>query len=101
MTMKQYLRRLWLALTGEDPFACEVSDLREKLERAGENVRSLNEMYYSAVERWAAAEKQAKSLQTLVENLRERNHDKDALIKRMDEEYRKQILELTKSVKQQ
>ena len=107
--MKQYLRNLWLALTGGDPFADEVADLKERLERAGDNVRGLNEMYYSACEKWdesqrtlnecrkmvvernsllAERDKQIASMQRLVENLRERGKEKDARLAEQGREFR-------------
>jgi predicted nucleic acid-binding Zn-ribbon protein len=74
------LKNLLAALLGNNPYLAERDELAEKLEKAGENVRGLNELYYNMVERWEAERKQMASLQQLVENLRERIADKDAAI---------------------
>ena len=78
--MKQYFKNLLSALLGNNPYLAERDELAEKLEKAGENVRGLNELYYNMVERWETERKQMASLQQLVENLRERIKDKDAAI---------------------
>jgi molybdopterin converting factor small subunit len=79
--MRRYLKNLLAALLGNNPYLAERDELAEKLEKAGENVRGLNELYYNMVERWETEQKQMASLQQLVENLRERIADKDAVIK--------------------
>ncbi len=89
--MKRYIKNLLLAIRGRNPFAEEVADLKEKLEKSGENVRGLNEMYYSALEKWEAAEKRAASQQQLVENLRERIHDKDAELEEQGKAFRERL----------
>lgn len=89
--MKRYIKNLVLAIRGRKPFAEEVADLKEKLEKAGENVRGLNGMYYSALEKWEAAEKRAVSQQQLVENLRERIRDKDAELEKQGRAFRERL----------
>lgn len=93
--MKRYLKNLLSALTGNNPYEAERDELAAKLEKAGENFRRLNELYYDALEKWeqeecaalvlekrlSESDKQVASLQQLVENLRERIKDKDAAIK--------------------
>ena len=91
-----YLRNLWLAVTGKDPYQLELDGVkeelakaREELEKAVENARLLGELYGSTA---AALKKDAediKDYQTLVENLRERIAEKDELIRQMEEAYRK------------
>lgn len=78
--MKQYFKIFLSALLGNNPYEAERDDLAAKLEKAGENYRGLQELYYNMVERWEAERKQVASLQQLVENLRERIKDKDAAI---------------------
>lgn len=78
--MRKYFKNLLSALLGHNPYRAERDDLAEKLVKAGENVRGLNELYYNMVERCETERKQAASLQQLVENLRERIKDKDAVI---------------------
>ena len=78
--MKRYLKNLLAALLGSNPYEAERDELAAKLEQASDNVRGLQELYYNMVERWETEQKQMASLQQLVENLRERIKDKDALI---------------------
>lgn len=89
--MKRYFKNLVLAIRGRNPFAEEVEGLKEKLEKAGQNVSGLNEMYYSALEKWEAAEKRAASQQQLVENLRERIRDKDAELEEQGRAFRERL----------
>lgn len=78
--MKRYLKNLLAALLGNNPYEAERDEMAAQLEKAGENVRGLQELYYNMVERWEAERKQLASLQQLVENLRERIKDKDTAI---------------------
>ena len=78
--MKRYLKNLLSALLGNNPYEAERDELAAKLEKAGDNVRGLQELCYNMVERWESERKQTASLQQLVENLRERIKDKDAAI---------------------
>lgn len=93
--MKRYFKNLLSALLGNNPYEAERDNLAAKLEKAGENVRSLQDQLYATLEQWESAkrlptqdiellakrDKQVTSLQQLVENLRERIADKDAAIK--------------------
>lgn len=78
--MKRYLKNLFAALLGNNPYQAERDELAAKLEKAAENVGRLHDMYCAACEQWEQIDKQAASLQRLVENLRERIKDKDAVI---------------------
>lgn len=103
--MKQYFKNLVLAIRGRNPFAEEVAGLREKLEKAGENVRGLQDQLFAALERWESAKRllslnrermekrdnQIASLQTLVENLRERIRDKDAELEEQGRAFRERL----------
>lgn len=81
--MRRYLKNILSALLGNNPYEAERDDLAAKLEQAGENYRGLNELYYNVLEKWEAERRQIASLQQLVENLRERIKDKDAVIKQL------------------
>ena len=50
--MTRYIKNLLLAIRGRNPFAEEVADLKEKLEKAGENVSGLQDQLYAALNRW-------------------------------------------------
>jgi len=108
--MKRYLKNLWGALCGSDPFRTELEEARERLEKAGENMRSLQDQLYAALNHWdgcqmkleeankaleaateTAACKQLKSMQRLVENLREKNKDLEKLMKQQSEADRKEL----------
>lgn len=86
--MRQYFKNLLSALLGNNPYQAERDDLAVKLAKAGENVRGLNELYHNTLEKWETDKKQVASLQQLVENLRERIKDKDAVIAQLQNEYR-------------
>lgn len=90
-----YFKNLTIALLGRNPYQEELDELKGKYEKAGENVRSLRDMYYDAVERWTEAGKEVKQLQVLTENLRERIREKDRMMDEMQKEYLRQIRELT------
>lgn len=103
--MKRYIKNLLLAIRGRNPFAEEVADLKEKLAKAGENVRGLQDQLYAALENWESAKRllslnkerlekrdnQIASLQTLVENLRERIRDKDAELEEQGRAFRESM----------
>lgn len=78
--MKRYLKNFLAALFGNNPYQAERDELAAKLEKAAENVGRLHDMYCAACEQWEQIDKQVDSLQQLVENLRERIKDKDAVI---------------------
>lgn len=94
--MKQYFKNLLSALLGNNPYQTERDELRRQLEQAAENVEQLRNMYCAACEKWEQGDKQVASLQQLVENLRERIKDKDAVIAQLQKEYR----EYTKQAKE-
>jgi chromosome segregation ATPase len=94
--MKQYFKNLLSALLGNNPYQTERDELRRQLEQAAENMEQLRNMYCAACEKWEQGDKQVASLQQLVENLRERIADKDAVIAQLQKEYR----EYTKQAKE-
>ena len=81
--MKRYFKNLLSALLGNNPYQAERDELAEKLAKAGENIHGLNELYYNVLEKWEQSDKQVASLQQLVENLRDRIADKDAVIEQL------------------
>lgn len=110
--MKHYIKNLVLAICGRNPFAEEVEDMKEKLEKAGENVRGLQDQLYTALEKWneaqqllfesgrmvgerdkwlAEKDRQMASQQQLVENLRERIRDKDAELEEQGRAFRQSM----------
>ena len=91
--IRNYLRNLWLALTGNNPYQVELDEVREEYRKTASNVKKLEDFYYKALEKWDKADGQIKDYQTLVENLRKRVAEKDALIAEMDKDYRKRVAE--------
>ena len=94
--MKYYLKNLFLALTGNNPFQIELKETKQQLEKAAENMSAMQDMYYKALENWTqaiktleASEKRCGSLQQLTENLRERIADKDRMIAKLEKELNK------------
>jgi chromosome segregation ATPase len=94
--MKQYFKNFLSALLGNNPYQTERDELRHQMEQAAENVEQLRNMYCAACEKCEQGDKQVASLQQLVENLRERIADKDAVIAQLQKEYR----EYTKQAKE-
>lgn len=86
--MRRYLKNLLSALLGNNPYQAERDELLRQMEQAAENVERLRDMYCAACEKWEQGDKQVASLQQLVENLRERIADKDAVIDQLQNEYR-------------
>ena len=96
-TMKQYLMNLMMAITGKDPFRAELEKVRSEYEKTARNFESLNEMYLKGLERLDESSKKLKaakaetmSQQRLVDNLRARVTEKDALIAEMEKDYGRQ-----------
>ena len=107
--MQQYISNLWMALTGNNPYQAELDDLREKYEKTAENVGTLRDQYLCALEKYdeiskhvnvligrnteLAEQSRAKeqSLQTLVENLRERIADKERELEQQGADFRERM----------
>ena len=103
--MKQYLRNLCLALCGNNPYQMELTDVREKYEKAAERVESLQELYFKGVELYDAVSRhvagleklvadgkeQEKNLQRLVENLRGRVSEKDGVLAQQGRDFRERM----------
>lgn len=108
--MKQYFRNLWLAIIGCDPFSDEVKELRKMMEKDGDNMRKLRNQLYAALNEWdecqrkleetkkaleeataTPAYKQLKSMQRLVENLRERIKEKDGKLEQQDRNFHERM----------
>ena len=96
--MKQYLKTLWLALMGCNPYESELASLREKYEKTAERVTGLQELYFKTLElndqisrQVDRLEKRGKGDVELIENLRKRIREKDELIDRMKKDYQKHI----------
>ena len=92
--MKRYFVNLIAVLTGRDPFREELDELHSSYEKAAENVSLLTEKYYKCAELLEAADrklaeaeadfdKERRSYQKLVENLRERIAENEGDIRQL------------------
>ena len=81
--MKRYFKNLLSALLGNNPYQAERDELAARFESEHANYRGLQELYNTVLEKWSANKRQVASLQQLVENLRERIADKDAVIEQL------------------
>lgn len=110
--MKYYLKNLLTALCGRNPYRQELDELKEEMEKARENVSTLQDAYYKEMEKSVDAErmqdeavklleeyksmiekngKQLTSFQALVENYRERLDEKNAMIEQIRKDYQRQV----------
>lgn len=89
--MKRYIKNLWLALMGTNPFQQELDEKSSQYEKASKNISTLKEQYITALDKWDQTEKSVRGLQQLVENLRERLREKDLLMEKMKQEYQDRI----------
>lgn len=82
-TLKHYLRNLFLALLGRNPFRVELDELREHYLKTADNVATLTELYYKSQEALLNARERIADGQRLVENLKSRIAENDNEIKRL------------------
>lgn len=119
--MKRYFKNLWMALTGCDPFRDELEEKNSRLEKAAENVQSLQDQLYAALNKWNESAKMAEEsskafeevseklaserqrvhdYEVLIENLRERINEKDTLMDRMKKDYQQRIEQYTHKIEE-
>lgn len=96
--MKHYIKNLITALAGCNPYQMELNQVREEYEKTADRVRELDDIYYKLHERLTETNKQVVGYQNLIENLRQRLSEKDALIEQAREDSRKQAEEYRKRV---
>ena len=94
-----------MALTGINPYKSELDDVRVKYEKTAENVIGLQNLYYDTLERYDKISSEVneltrqrddlaareKSLQQLIENLRERIADKECELEHQGTEFRERM----------
>lgn len=86
-----YLRNLWLALLGNNPYQMELEEAKVYLEKAAENLSTTQDMCYDTMERWNESQKEIDNLQKLVETLRDHLREKDELMEQLARECRNQM----------
>ena len=110
--MRRYLRNLWLALTGNNPFRIELDELRTRNENNKELAEMLQRNYDAAMNIYKGTAEQVKvlgdqiakteasietfrkreaSLQRLVENLRESVTDKESVIEQQRRDFHERM----------
>lgn len=89
--MKQYFKTLWTALTGCNPYAVELEQVRREYEATANDVTIAKELYMTCAERIVEYKKQTAALQNLTETLRQHLAEKDELMERMKQDYHKRI----------
>lgn len=94
----RYLRNLILALRGRNPYQQELDGVREEYEHTVEDVRRLGEAHAELSRRYKETRRQVASCQVLIEHLRQRLGEKDELIVRMNEDYRRRADEFNRRV---
>lgn len=115
--MKQYFKNLLIAICGKNPCRHELRKAMKKVERACESVSTLQESFAYEQEMAVKAGKQFEEMkkildqyrdaikksddllvnyQNLVENLRERVKEKDAMIDEMRKEYQQIVKDYEK-----
>ena len=101
--MKQYLRNLCLALCGNNPYQVELTDVREKYEKAAERVESLQELYFKGVELYDAVSRHVAGLEKLVADGKEQEKTQQGRdfrdrMERMKADYQRRIDEYTAEI---
>jgi chromosome segregation ATPase len=89
--MRQYFTNLMTALRGHNPFELELQRVRDDYNRVVEQVAQLEKVFGSVKKQTEKAICDVNSYQRLVENLRKRLSEKDALIDSMKEDYQQRI----------
>lgn len=81
--MKRYISNLLTALTGKNPYERELQQVRSEMREAALQLQKLDRSCQDLQRLHDSSEKMLRSYQTLVENLRQRLAEKDALIDQM------------------
>ena len=85
--VKRYFKNLLLAMLGKNPYHMEMGEARDHLEKAAENLKTMQDMYNATMERWGESQKQLAQMQQLVETLRDHLREKDEQVERLHREY--------------
>ena len=93
--MKRYLKNLWAAICGRNPYQEELTETKRRLEQSEEDYKDFGNVHDSQM---IENTKQISTLQTLVENFRERIKEKDELIDQMKKDYQRQVKNYEKRV---
>ncbi len=87
MKLKRYLRNLWLALMGWNPYQVELAETKRHLDDAKVDAHRWTDVAKKATDSLVRKEQEVKNYQNLTENLRQRITDKDIEIDRRKRDY--------------
>lgn len=93
MKLKRYLKNLWRAITGKNPFEAEMQEEQRRCQAAEEKTKALGADVARLLGDRTRAEQEVKNYQNLTENLRQHLVDKDVVKERMKKDYQKRIEE--------
>lgn len=85
--MKSYLKNIFIAIMGRNPFIEQLDELRDKYNKVCDKYEQLNELYMNAIERWCGEVNKDKADSAIIENLRERLADEKKEAKKIQERY--------------
>lgn len=89
--VKVYLYCLWMAITGRDAFREERKELNGRIDAAEANVRKLQDMYASALDKWQQDQQLLKQEQDLIKQMEDRDTEKVATYQKLVETLRSTI----------
>lgn len=89
--VKVYFRVLWIALRGRDAYREERDALSRRLDAAEANVRKLQDMYASALDKWQHDQQLLKQEQDLIKQMEDRDTEKVATYQKLVETLRSTI----------
>lgn len=91
MKIKRYLKNLWIALMGRNPYEEELSEMSTRCERAESFARAVGERVIAMTGEKVRAEMQVRDYQNLTENLRKRITEKEIENDRQGRDYTKAV----------
>lgn len=87
-----YFRNLWRTASGRNPFKEDLDKLQRQCNSTEEDMLSLKKLYCASIDNLDKEIELRRSLQTLVENLRQRLAEKDTILKQTKKSYQDRIL---------
>lgn len=96
--MKNYLKNLWLALTGRNPYQLELDKARKEYKQTAKHVQDLEKLYEKVQKKMEEDDRQVRNYQHLTENLRQHLVDKDVLMDRVKRDYQKRLDEYNATI---
>lgn len=95
MEANRYLKNLFVALSGKNPYRIELDKVRVSYEETKREVLGLKELYYQTVKKYDETNSRIKDYQNLTENLRPLITEKDIELDSMRRELKQSAIKLT------